>query len=272
MAEDEVQAIDGEKAVRGTREWAVAEINCCLGCPHGCRYCYARYDLVERRRILTSEQWPMSRTVTEDVDHIHPLYPGQVMFPTAHDIVPENLAACMTVLDNLLAAGNKVLVVSKPHLDCIHTLCARFADMRDRLLFRFTITARDPKILQLWEPGAPGYAERRACLEYALHAGFATSVSVEPILDMQDVVAMVHELLPFISHSIWLGKMNKIDQRVAIDSAAMRNGVELLKKGQDDAQIVRIYNKLKENTKVRWKDSIKEVVGLMPVTQPGLDL
>lgn len=260
------------KAVRGTREWAVAEINCCHGCPHDCRYCYARYDLVERRRILAPAQWPISRTIDADVDRRHPLYPGQVMFPTAHDIVPDNLVACIMVLDNLLVAGNRVLVVSKPHLDCIRILCVRFAAKRDRLIFRFTITARDEQILKLWEPGAPGYAERRSCLEYAFHAGFATSVSVEPILDMQDVLAMVHELLPFISHSIWLGKMNKIDERVVIDSTAMRDAVEILKKGQEDAKILRIYNELRENPKVRWKDSVKKVVGLMPATQPGLDL
>lgn len=61
------------KTVRGTREWAVAEINCCNGCPHGCRYCYARFDLVERRRILTPEEWPLCRVVAEDVAQMQPL-------------------------------------------------------------------------------------------------------------------------------------------------------------------------------------------------------
>ncbi|MBU1568475.1 MAG: radical SAM protein [Proteobacteria bacterium] len=262
----------GAKPVHGSREWAVAEINCCHGCPHGCRYCYARYDMVERRRILSPEEWQQCRTVEEDVARLHPLYPGQVMFPTAHDIIPDNLDVCMATIDNLLAAGNKVLVVSKPHLECIRALCARFGVARDRLLFRFTITARDQGLLGIWEPRAPGYEERKSCLRYAFRQSFATSVSVEPMLDTQDVVAMVHELLPFISHSIWLGKMNKIDQRVVVDSAAMRVAVEMLKKGQEDTHILRIYKELASVPLVRWKDSVKQVVGLMPAEQPGLDI
>ncbi len=266
------RVIGRDKAVRGTREWAVAEINCCQGCPHGCRYCYAHYDLVKRRRILTAEEWTRCRVVEEDVARAHPLYPGQVMFPATHDIVPDNLLACLTVLENLLVAGNKVLVVSKPHLDCIRALCERFGDVRDRFLFRFTITARDPQLLGIWEPQAPGYEERRSCLEYAFREGFATSVSVEPMLDTQDVVAMVHELLPFISHSIWLGKMNKIEQRVATDSAAMRIAVEMLKEGQEERHILRIYRELCGISQVRWKDSVKEMVGLMPAEMAGLDI
>ncbi|MFH0784887.1 MAG: radical SAM protein [Pseudomonadota bacterium] len=263
---------EGLKEVRGTREWAVAEINCSHGCPHGCKYCYARYDMVQRRRLLSQEEWSLGKTVVEDVLRRHPLYSGQVMFPTAHDIVPANLAACMTVLGNLLSAGNKVLVVSKPHLECIRALCAKFVDMRDRLLFRFTITARNPEILATWEPWAPGYEERKSCLEFAFREGFATSVSVEPMLDTKDVVAMVYELLPFVSHSIWLGKMNKIKERVVIDSAAIRLAVEMLENGQEDIEILKIYQKLSGIPQVRWKDSVKQVVGLAPAEKPGLDI
>ncbi len=260
------------KAIRGTREWAVAEINCCLGCPHNCRYCYARYDQVVRRGTLSPEAWPISQIVDEAITRKQPLYPGQIMFPTAHDIVPDNLAACMTVLENLLAAGNRVLVVSKPHLLCIQKLCMRFAEAKDSLLFRFTITARDAGLLSFWEPGAPGYAERKASLEYTCRKGFATSVSVEPILDSQDVVDMVHELLPFVNHSIWLGKMNKIDERVVIDSEAIRSAVAELKAGQEDPKIFKIYEKLKGIPQVRWKDSIKQLVGIIPADEPGLDV
>jgi hypothetical protein len=107
----------GRSKISGTREWAVAEINCCLGCPHGCRYCYARYDQIERRRLTTAGQWRFCHILPAEVERLHPLHPlhpGQVMFPAAHDIVPGNLEACCSVLGNLLAAGNRVLVVSKP--------------------------------------------------------------------------------------------------------------------------------------------------------------
>ena len=201
-----------------------------------------------------------------------PLYSGQVMFPSAHDIVPENLEACLTVIRNLLDVGNKVLVVSKPHLSCIHRLCAEFSDAREQLLFRFTITARNSRILEIWEPYAPGFAERKACLEYAFKKGFATSVSVEPMLDTKDVAAMVIELLPFITHSIWLGKMNKIERRVVCTSGEMQKEVDRIEKGQCDERIFQLYHELAGIPQVRWKESVKKVIGLQLAPEPGLDV
>lgn len=257
--------------ISGTREWAVAEINCCLGCPHGCRYCYARCDQVVRRKLVSVEQWQISRIVPEEVERRHPLYPGQVMFPAAHDIVPENLEACCAVLSNLLAAGNRVLVVSKPQQACIEELCRRLAYARDRILFRFTITARDKDLLNFWEPYAPAYEERRRCLAIAGDRGFATSVSIEPILDSADVVDMVHELLPLVSHSIWLGKMNKVAERVMVDSSQVTEMVARVEAGQEDGQILRMYSQLSHIPQVRWKESIKAVVGLPLAEEVGLD-
>lgn len=260
------------KKISGTREWAVAEINCCLGCPHDCLYCYARYDLVERKRVLTAEQWVCSQVNEQELLVERPLYPGQVMFPSAHDIIPENIEPCLTILKKLLSAGNKVLVVSKPHLDCIKRLCSEFSEERQQLLFRFTITARSNSILKLWEPFAPDYQERKACLQHTYNEGFATSVSVEPMLDTRDVVAMVHELLPFVSHSVWLGKMNKIDRRVRCESAEMRREIQRIERGQSDEKLLQLYQQLHSLPEIRWKESIKMVLGLEQAPEPGLDL
>lgn len=249
----------------------MANIDCCTGCPHDCRYCYARYDAVEKRGELTAEAWRSCRVDETEVERTQPLYPGQVMFPTTHDIVPENLEACLQVIARLLAAGNRVLVVSKPHLACIEKLCAVLSEHRRQLLLRFTITARAAGLLAYWEPGAPRYGERLASLRLAHGAGFATSVSVEPMLDSADVVAMVAELCPWVSHSIWLGKMNRITQRVPVITEEDRHQVEAIRAGQTDEVIRNIYQSLRENPLVRWKESIKTVVGLPLADRPGLD-
>ncbi|MGW8195588.1 MAG: hypothetical protein ACWGOX_15125, partial [Desulforhopalus sp.] len=219
-----------------------------------------------------TEQWTTCRVIESEVRRIHPLYPGQVMFPTTHDIVPENLEACLTVLANLLDAGNRVLVVSKPNLACIRHLCRELQHFRKQLLFRFTVTARDKNLLAFWEPGAPGYGERKECLKYTFAGGFATSVSVEPMLDTADVVGMVRELLPYTSHSIWLGKMNRIKERVVVDSVATRLAVDKIRQGQVDERLKDLFNHLGYLKKVRWKESIKQVVGIEPPKGPGLDI
>ena len=87
--------MSGKGVIRGTREWAVAEINCSRGCPHGCLYCYARHDQVTRKELVTASEWNHPQDLKEEVDKEHPLYDGQVMFPAAHDIVPENIESCV---------------------------------------------------------------------------------------------------------------------------------------------------------------------------------
>lgn len=261
----------GKGDIRGTREWAVAEINCSRGCPHGCLYCYARYDQVEKKRIVTDSQWKQCCDLEEEVHKSHLLYDGQVMFPTAHDIIPENLESALTVIKNLLDAGNRVLIVSKPHLGCIQSICRQFYNQRDQLLFRFTITARDPAIVGLWEPGAPSYEERFMSLRSCFERGFATSVSIEPMLHREDVVDMILELLPFVSHSIWLGKMNKIKTRV-VSNIVSADELQRIRAGQSNKSIRSLYAELQNVEKVRWKESMKEILGLELATKAGQDM
>jgi len=193
------------------------------------------------------------------------------MFPTTHDITPPVLDACLTVIRNLLAAGNRILVVSKPHLDCISEICRVFRTAKEQLLFRFTIGADQDGILGYWEPGAPGFDERLLSLEYAFEEGFETSVSVEPMLDANNVDRLVRTLKTFVSDSIWIGKMNGIPHRLRIENDADREQMERIAGAQADDRIAAIYGSLKGEPKVKWKESIKKVVGLEVPTEAGRD-
>jgi DNA repair photolyase len=98
----------------GTQEWAIKTVNCCTGCSHGCIYCYAK-AMALRFGQVPDGQWACERIRKHDVVRKHRKYPGRVMFPSSHDITPTNLSACLQLLENLLAAGNEVLVVSVRH-------------------------------------------------------------------------------------------------------------------------------------------------------------
>jgi len=258
--------------VRGTREWAVAEVNCSVGCPYGCRYCYARTKALKNRVISTAADWTRVREVDGGLPAAFPLFPGRVMFPASHDIVAENLENCLQVLSRLLERGNQVLIVSKPTPVIIERLCNELEVYKNQILFRFTITARNPDILAFWEPGAPGYEKRRESLEGAAQRGFATSVSIEPMLDSGDIFGLVEELSPFVSQSIWIGLMNKIKERVPLDSDRTRKEIARIEAGQSHEKIRYIYGRLKKNPLIRWKESIKNVIGLPEAPRPGMDI
>ena len=258
--------------IRGTREWAVAEINCNVGCPHDCRYCYARVAALNKGLIDSASDWPKSRVIDAEVDCRRPRYGGQVMFPTAHDIVEDNLEDALQVVSRLLEAGNQVLIVSKPSLVCIEQICDRFSGQRSQILFRFTITSRNSDILRFWEPGAPDYQERLTSLQLAWRRGFQTSVSIEPMLDLEDLVGLIDEIEPYVSHSIWVGKLNRIEERVQIDTDEVAAEVGRIRNEQEDQNIIGLYEALKDRPLIRWKESIKMVVGLPLATESGLDI
>ena len=194
------------------------------------------------------------------------------MFPASHDITDNNWSACVIVLVRLLKAGNKVLIVSKPHYNCIASICTVFEGYRDKLTFRFSIGSCDDKILSYWEPNAPDYQERKEALEVAFNSGFETSVSIEPMLDSENVDILINELSPYVTHSIWIGKMNHLGRFGKVSDMILRQAIDDIKRGQSDAVIKEIYQRHKDNPLIRWKNEIKKVVGIPVPRQSGLDI
>ena len=242
----------------GTKEWADTTINCCNGCPHNCRYCFAKFMALRFKRN-TDDGWGTCLVRQHDIIKKHKKYQGLVMFPSSHDITPDNYDACRQVLGNLLKAVNQVLIVSKPHLDVIEAICSDFIQFRSQILFRFTIGATDDAILRRWEPGAPSYTERKDSLRLAFQSGFETSVSIEPMLDPIHIDELFAQLEPYVTETIWIGKLNYLG-RIIIDSKEIEWELNRLKTAQCDANIMKIYARLNGHPKISWKDSIKKVV------------
>jgi len=69
-----------------------------------------------------------------------------------------------------------------------------------------------------------------------------------------------------------LGNMNKIPERVSPDSQETMAAVARPEAGQSDARICALHKQLADLAEVRWKESIKEVVGLPLAKTAGLDL
>ena len=196
------------------------------------------------------------------------------MFPTTHAITPAHLNECLLFLEHMLIPGNEVLVVTKPRLECIKPICERLVPFKNQILFRFTIGSTDSETLKFWEPNAPDFQERLASLQYAFQQGYKTSVSCEPMLDgnMDD---LIRQTAPFVTDAIWLGKMNNLLYRLKLNGETDPETTQKakdLKTMQSDENIRELYSKYKDNPLIKWKESIKKVVGLKVSTESGLDV
>ena len=246
----------------GTHEWSSISVNCQIGCKHNCLYCYARAGALRRRLIKTPEEWKTPRK-RKTIDTPYRLPDGRIMTPSTHDVCPENVDLFISIIRPWLELGNEVLIVSKPHLEVIKRLCDDLTPFKGQITFRFTIGSIDQDVLDFWERDAPPFLERLNCLKYTFLTGWNNSVSGEPFLD-DAVYQMVNKVESYTNGTIWIGKMNDIENRVITTKWSKEDFkyLERVQNSQTDSEIKRLYDALKGNPKIRWKDSIAEVLGL----------
>lgn len=259
--------------VFGTREWAAKNINIVSGCSNNCRYCYAR-EMAIRFKRKTSDSWRTEEKLKSvdgmRIGHVD----GRIMFPSSHDITPSNLDLSIATIGKALDKNNNLLIVSKPRIDCITRICDEFQDFKKQILFRFTIGSASNETLGFWEPDAPSYEERIESLKHAFNKGFETSISCEPMLDNQ-ISVVIEEVLPFVTDSIWVGKMNRLNGRLKQngfkDKETLDKATQLLE-WQQDSEIFKLYHRYQDHPKIKWKESIKKVVDLDIPDVKGLDI
>lgn len=211
---------------------------------------------------FTSESWKFEKIRLKDLEKRINKIDGNIMFPSSHDIHPQHLNESIEFLRKLLRSGNQILIVTKPHYECVKEICDSFVAYRNQILFRFTIGSSDSKILKFWEPGAPSFEERFEALKYAYNAGFQTSISCEPMLDNK-IEKLIKITSNYITDSIWLGKANFLLRRLKLNGITDKTTLEKayqLMKWQSDEIILNLYNKYQTNSLIKWKESIKIVI------------
>lgn len=250
----------------GTHEWATNNLNCISGCKNGCLYCYSE-EMAIRFKQKTADNWKDEKVRAHDLNRQIKHYEKRVMYPSSHDIRPEHLTENMEFLKHILEAGNKVLIVSKPHLVCIKAICKEFEQYKKKILFRFTIGSADDTVLKFWEPNAPEFYERLNCLILAHGLGFGTSVSCEPMLD-NNIDLVIEKCSPYVTETIWIGHVNhllgikgrgRLDFNGHNDPATIAKAKELIA-WQSDENTLKLYERYKNDPMIRWKESIKKVI------------
>jgi hypothetical protein len=92
------------------------------------------------------------------------------------------------------------------------------------------------------------------------------------MLDSSGIDALIGDLSPFVTHSIWIGKMNHLGRFGKVSDTVLRQAISDVKRGQTNAKIKAIYERHKDNPMIRWKEKIKKVVGIPVSTENGLDI
>ncbi len=257
-----MDSFEDKRDGKGTKEWSDFSYNICIGCEHGCLYCYAwaqrcRFDAAARKPGGWAKQKlnPNRSRLGDEIGA-----KGVVMFPTSHDLTPRFVEEAVTTVKNLIKE-NQVLIVSKPHLSVTKRLCRELEHAKGRVMFRFTIGSLNPALCAYWEPGAPPPEERIACLQHAHQHAFQTSVSCEPMLaSREETIRLVAEVMPYVTDSIWIGKMQRIPQKHNAHVAGFAEAVARIESQQSNEEILALVKTLGRNPKVQWKDSIQEVI------------
>lgn len=183
-----------------------------------------------------------------------------IMYPSTHDIHPIHLEHHIYFIRKLLVSGNKVLIVSKPHLKCIDRICEEFQQYKSQILFRFTIGSKDDEVLRFWEPKAPLFKERLGSLILSSHYGYRTSVSCEPLLD-SNPDGLINMIQEYVNDSIWIGRGNLFSRRTSMngwkDQETKRRISELKEWMDDYDHMFSIYLRHKDDPLIRWKDSLR---------------
>jgi hypothetical protein len=248
------------KRKTGWNEWSGKRMSLFTGCRHDCRYCFARKDALRFHRIPSRDLWavPVERKFCRA--EWQRKYAGVVACFGTHDITPENVSTCASAIEMLCGAGNRLLIVTKPHPECIAHLCGRLAPWKDQVEFRFTVGADDDELLQYWEPGAPRFAERMEAALWARANHFKLSFSVEPMLDAPYIFRLIGRLKSFQPAAIWIGTMNHIRERVVIETPEDMFRVGQIETGQREQFILHLVAALKNDPVIRWKAEIQEVI------------
>lgn len=133
-----------------------------------------------------------------------------IMFPTTSDILPEWYEPYRRRIHSILSAGYSLVLVSKPHQEVWEKLANELLNFQDRIIIRFTIGSQDNALLKLLEPGAPCFEERLECLKIMHAAGYRTSVSMEPAIDLLNTPDTIKKVMPYCNADIWVGTLNHL--------------------------------------------------------------
>jgi|GEM_PF-5560931 len=91
------------------------------------------------------------------------------------------------------------------------------------------------------------------------------------MLNSSNILRQVANLSPFLIESIWIGKLNNIRGHVCTETSENQAAIKQIESGKLTIPFAKSTTPLEDNSLVKCRDSIKNVVGIITLTKAGLD-
>ena len=212
------------------KEYADLACNLYIGCTHGCKYCFAPACMHSTPAKWKSGVYVRQRALElfeRDAADLQESRDGRaVLFSFLSDpYQPLEAEEGIThrALEIVRAHGLKSKILTKGREELVS---ADFDLMRSAgTELGITVSFVDDRARKRWEPAAAPVEERLRLLEKAHAAGIRTWVSLEPVIDPAQALAVIRAALPYVD--FWkVGKLNHMkDVEKKIDWPRFRQDV-----------------------------------------------
>jgi DNA repair photolyase len=210
-------------------EYSPLAMNIYKGCSHGCVYCYAPSATYKKRDVFHSNVQPRNNFFQELGKDIIKFRgdkrPILLCFTTdPYQPIEETAKLTRISIKRLIENGSTVKVLTKGGTRAVRDFDIMKTGNCD---FGATLTFMDEKRSIEWEPGAASPADRINALRMAKEAGIKTWVSLEPVIDPEQVYEIIKATHEFVD-LYKVGKINYHPLSKTIDWHDFRVNVESL--------------------------------------------
>jgi hypothetical protein len=90
-----------------------------------------------------------------------------------------------------------------------------------------------------------------------------------------NTIKLAETVMQYVTDAVWLGKVNRMKGILKLncgDDLVTQKAAEQLEKSQTDEWARRLYKHFNDNPQIKWKDSMKKVLGLNRPSEMGLDI
>lgn len=225
-------------------EYSPLALNIYTGCDHGCTYCYNRF------------RWPIDDARLRNINMVtlrdelaREKYTDQVLLsfigdPYCH--AEMHLEATRNVLRTLFNHNIKVAILTKGGCRALRDL-SLFTAHGNNIKVGATLTFLGDGKATAYEPYSAPPSERIAMLKALWEHNIRTFVSIEPVIDPEESLAIMEKVIPWVDE-FRVGKLNHNPAlEKLIDWPAFARGAKNLLMQVDDTKVIYFKKDLRES-------------------------